>query len=62
MTNMWTVIYFEAQGEKATRVREICMGFGEDDESKRMRGFFDRGNAFTMQELQKRFAGKADLK
>ena len=62
ITNMWTVLYFEAEGEKATRVREICMGFGEDDESKRMRGFFDRGNAFTMQQLQKRFAGKADPK
>ena len=35
MTHMWTVIYFEAKGEKATRVREICMGFGEDDESRR---------------------------
>jgi len=53
---MWTVIYFEAQGEKATRVREISMGFGEDDESSKMREFFNRGNAATMEHLQKRFA------
>ena len=60
--NMWTVIYFEAQGEKTTRVREICMGFGEDEESKKMREFFNRGNATTMEHLQKRFAPKTDAK
>jgi uncharacterized protein YndB with AHSA1/START domain len=54
--NMWTVIYFEAEGEKATRVRVVGLGFGTDDESKKMRQFFDRGNAFTLKELQKRFS------
>lgn len=62
ITNMWTVVYFEAQGEKATRVKEVCMGFGNDEESKKMREFFKRGNAFTLEELQKRFAAKADAK
>jgi hypothetical protein len=38
------------------------MGFGNDDESKKMREFFKRGNAFTLEELQKRFAAKADAK
>ncbi|MDQ3668162.1 MAG: SRPBCC domain-containing protein [Acidobacteriota bacterium] len=60
--NMWTVVYFEAQGEKTTRVRVVSMGFGNDDESKKMRQFFNRGNAFTLQQLQKRFAAKADAK
>jgi hypothetical protein len=60
--NMWTVVYFEPQGEKATRVREVSMGFGNDDESKKMREFFNRGNAFTLRKLQKRFAAKADAK
>jgi uncharacterized protein YndB with AHSA1/START domain len=60
--NMWTVVYFDAQGEKATRVRVVSMGFGKDDESKKMREFFNRGNAFTLQLLQKRFAAKADTK
>ncbi len=32
------------------------MGFGNDEESKSMRAFFDRGNAYTLQRLQKRFA------
>jgi uncharacterized protein YndB with AHSA1/START domain len=60
--NMWTVVYFEAQGEKATRVREVSMGFGNDDESKKMREFFNRGNAVTMERFQKRFAAKPDAK
>ena len=34
--NIWTVFYFVPEGDKATRVREVSMGFGNDDESKRM--------------------------
>jgi hypothetical protein len=34
------------------------LGFGEDEESKKMRAFFDRGNAFTLKKLQERFAPK----
>ena len=62
ITNMWTVVYFEAQGEKATRVRGVSMGFGNDEESKRMREFFQHGNAVTLERLQKRFEAKADTK
>jgi uncharacterized protein YndB with AHSA1/START domain len=55
---MWTVIYFEAAGPQATRVRIVGLGFGGDEESKKMRAFFDRGNAFTLKKLQERFAPK----
>jgi uncharacterized protein YndB with AHSA1/START domain len=54
--SMWTVIYFESIDPNATRVRQVSMGFGTDEESVKMRQFFDRGNAFTLAELQKRFA------
>ena len=60
--NMWTVVYFEADGEKATRVREVSMGFGDDDESRKMREFFKRGNEYTLQKLKERFAPQADTK
>ena len=60
--NMWTVVYFEADGEKATRVREVSMGFGDDDESRKMREFFKRGNEYTLQKLKERFASKSDTK
>jgi uncharacterized protein YndB with AHSA1/START domain len=55
---MWTVIYFEPVGPRATRVRIVGLGFGGDEESKKMRAFFDRGNAFTLKKLQERFAPK----
>ena len=59
---MWTVIYFIAETDKTTFVRVVSMGFGSDDESMKMREFFNRGNAVTLQRLQKRFAPKADTK
>jgi uncharacterized protein YndB with AHSA1/START domain len=55
---MWTVIYFEAAGPKTTRARIVGLGFGDDEESKKMRAFFDRGNAFTLKKLQERFAAR----
>jgi len=54
--NMWTVIYFEAVDGTQTRIREVSMGFGADEESQKMRQFFDQGNASTLIALQKRFA------
>ncbi len=57
--SMWTVVYFEATGPQTTRVRIVSLGFGDDEESKKMRAFFDRGNAYTLRKLQERFAPKA---
>jgi len=59
---MWTVVYFEPQGEKATRVRVVCLGFTNDDQSQKMRAFFSRGNAITLEHPQKRFAPKTETK
>ena len=55
---MWTVIYLEAAGPRTTRVRIVGLGFGGDEESKKMRAFFDHGNAYTLKKLQERFAQK----
>jgi uncharacterized protein YndB with AHSA1/START domain len=60
--NMWTVIYFEASGPMTTRVRSVGLGIGDDEESKKMRAFFDRGNAFTLKKLQEKFAPKGLVK
>jgi hypothetical protein len=48
---MWPVIYFEAVSPRTTRVRIVGLGFGDDEESRKMRAFFDRGNAFTLKKL-----------
>jgi uncharacterized protein YndB with AHSA1/START domain len=53
---MWTVVYFEPISPLKTRLREVTLGFGDDDESRRMREFFDRGNAVTLSKLQKHFS------
>ncbi len=60
--NMWTVLYFMPEGDTATRVRVVSMGFGNDDESMKMRDFFNRGNAITLERLQKRFAPTTETK
>lgn len=53
---MWTVIYLDPATADRTRLRVVSLGFGDDDESQRMRAFFERGNAATLQQLQQRFA------
>ena len=58
VVSMWTVIYLEAAGPRATRARFVGLGFGADKESAKMRAFFDRGNAYTLKKLQERFAPK----
>jgi uncharacterized protein YndB with AHSA1/START domain len=55
--DMWTVVYFSAAGPNRTNVREVTLGFGSDQESQRMRAFFDQGNATTLSGLQRYFAG-----
>jgi uncharacterized protein YndB with AHSA1/START domain len=49
--HMWTVMYFDPHGESQTTVRVVGLGFGPDDESQRMRAFFERGNAATIEQL-----------
>jgi uncharacterized protein YndB with AHSA1/START domain len=56
--NMWTVIYFEPLNALKTQFREVGLGFGDDEESQKMREFFDRGNAATLAQLQKHFSAK----
>ena len=56
---MWTVLYFGSAGPSRTTVREVTLGFGTDSESQRMRDFFDQGNATTLSQLQRHFAGRA---
>lgn len=54
--HMWTVVYLDPVGRNRTRVRVVGLGFRPDAESQRMRAFFERGNALTVQQLQRHFA------
>jgi uncharacterized protein YndB with AHSA1/START domain len=55
---MWTVLYFDDAGPSRTRLRLVGTGYGDDEESKKLRNFFDRGNSYTLKKLQEKFAGK----
>lgn len=53
--DMWTVVYFQPLGADMTNVRIVGLGFEENEESKEMREFFARGNARTLEQLQKKY-------
>lgn len=53
---MWTVLYFDPVSADRTRLRIVGLGFTEDAESQKMKGFFQKGNDYTLSMLQKRFA------
>ncbi len=56
--NVWHVLYFEEAGPNSTRVRVVGLGYGADEESKKLRVFFEKGNAYTLKRLQEHFAKK----
>jgi uncharacterized protein YndB with AHSA1/START domain len=56
---MWTIVYFEPLGDEQTRVRCVGVGFGDDEESRKMRAHFDHGNAWTLQKLAEHFRKEA---
>jgi uncharacterized protein YndB with AHSA1/START domain len=56
--DVWHVMYFEEAGGNRTRLRLVGLGYGSDEESKKLRAFFEKGNAYTLKKLQEHFAGK----
>lgn len=56
---VWIVYYFTPVSEHQTRFTVRMLGFGPDEESRKMRAFFEKGNAFTMDELKKYVEKKA---
>jgi uncharacterized protein YndB with AHSA1/START domain len=53
---MWTVIHLEDAGPSRTRMSVVGVGYGDDEESRKLRNFFDKGNAYTLKKLQEKFA------
>jgi hypothetical protein len=50
---MWTVLYFEPVDTGHTKVVSRCLGLTEDPEPKKMRAFFERGDAYELEQLKK---------
>ncbi|HMF10743.1 MAG TPA: SRPBCC domain-containing protein [Gemmataceae bacterium] len=55
---VWHVMYFDEAGAGRTRLRLVGLGYGPDEESKKLREFFEKGNAYTLKKLQEHFARK----
>ena len=53
---MWTVIHLEEAEASRTRMRIDGIGYGDDEESRKLRDFFEKGNAYTLKKLQAKFA------
>jgi uncharacterized protein YndB with AHSA1/START domain len=53
--DMWTVIYFQPLEPGMTNVRVVGLGYGEDADSQQLRDYFRKGNAQTLEQLQKKF-------
>lgn len=53
ITKTWTVLYLESAGAGKTRVTTRMMGFEDDDQGRRMRAFFERGNKTELDALVK---------
>lgn len=60
VSSMWTVIDLEpVDGGARTRLRITGLGFGDGERFAQLRGFFERGNAATIEQLAARIrAGK----
>ncbi|HYE99432.1 MAG TPA: SRPBCC domain-containing protein [Planctomycetota bacterium] len=55
LRRMWTVIYFDPVAESRIRVRVVSLGFGPDEESRRLKAFFKAGNDATLKAMARRF-------
>lgn len=56
VSEMRTVISLSPAPGGQTQIRIEAMGFKPDAESQEMKAFFQRGNEFTLQQLQEHFA------
>jgi uncharacterized protein YndB with AHSA1/START domain len=53
---IWTVLQFEEAGPSRTKLRIAGNGYGDDEESRKLRDFFEKGNDYTLKKLQAKFA------
>jgi uncharacterized protein YndB with AHSA1/START domain len=56
----WTVVTLTEAGEGQTHMRVASMGYGTSEEAVSMREFFERGNQYTIEQLQQHFAAAAE--
>lgn len=50
----WSVLYFEELPGGRTHLRVVGLGYGDDAESRAVYEFFEKGNAWTLEQLRKK--------
>jgi uncharacterized protein YndB with AHSA1/START domain len=55
ISKTWNVVYFEPAGIGRTKVTTHMLGYEDNEESQKMRTFFEAGNKTTMDSLVKKF-------
>src|SRR5215471_18447941 len=55
ISKTWNVVYFEPAGTGRTKVTTHMLGYEDNEESQKMRAFFENGNKTTMESLVKKF-------
>lgn len=61
LESMWSVLYFSEIEPSKTHIRCVGLGYGEDEESQKLRSHFEHGNAYTIRQLQAYFARGAKV-
>lgn len=56
--NTWSVVTMTDLGDGRTHLRLAGMGYGDEEESRKMRDFFTTGNDWTLKKLQSHFDPK----
>jgi uncharacterized protein YndB with AHSA1/START domain len=51
----WTVATMTDLGDGRTKLRLTMLGYDASDESQKLRAFFERGNAYSLEQLQRSF-------
>lgn len=57
--DVWHVLHLNPLGPTRTRLEIIGLGYGSDEESQKLRAFFEKGNAYTLKKLQEKFTARA---
>lgn len=60
--NTWSVATMTDLGEGKTRLRLTGMGYTADEESQKMRAFFDQGNKWVLDKVREKLSGAAPEK
>jgi len=58
--NMWTVLHLKMPAPRSRACASSALAMVDDEESRKLRAFFDNGNSYTLKKLQEKFVKKVE--